>query len=68
MQLALNDVTEDQANLATNVVDALKKMRLMIADLQKKLEDKKQDQAKENKLTYAKRRLARKKKWDETLT
>jgi hypothetical protein len=38
MQDAITDVTKDQANLATNVVDALKEMKLTIAKLQKKVD------------------------------
>jgi len=37
MQEAISDVTKDQANLATNVVDALKEMKLTIAELQRKI-------------------------------
>ena len=37
MQEAITDVTKDQANLASNVVDALKEMKLTIAKLQKKV-------------------------------
>lgn len=37
MQEAITNVTKDQANLATNVVNALKEMKLTIAKLQKKI-------------------------------
>jgi hypothetical protein len=40
IQEAITDVTKDQANLATNVVDALKEMKLTIAELQKKVDQK----------------------------
>jgi hypothetical protein len=40
MQEAITDVTKDQANLATNIVDALKEMKLTIAELQKKVDQK----------------------------
>ncbi len=39
MQEAITDVMKDQANLATNVVDALKEMKLTIAELQKKINE-----------------------------
>lgn len=38
MQNALTDVTNDRANLATNVVDALKQMSLKMEELQKKVD------------------------------
>jgi hypothetical protein len=40
MREAITDITKDQANLATNVVDALKEMKLTIAELQKKVDQK----------------------------
>jgi hypothetical protein len=38
LQEAITDVTKDQANLATNVVDALKEMKLTIEELKKKVD------------------------------
>ena len=37
LQNAITDVTKDQVNLASNVVDALKEMKLTITALQKKI-------------------------------
>ena len=64
IQEAITDITQDQANLATNVVEALKEMKLTIADLQKKINHNTASPA--SKPTevgkwYAKKRAERKK-------
>ena len=57
MQEAITDVTKDQANLATNVVDALKEMKLTIAELQQKVNAT--PTPSENKKSSAERRAER---------
>jgi hypothetical protein len=69
MQEAITDVTKDQANLATNVVDALKEMKLTIAELQKKVDQKAATTSSESteagKLSYfAEKQAKQKKKWE----
>lgn len=69
MQDALANVTNDQANLATNVVDVLKQMSLKMDELQKKV-----DQATAsptttptaNRKTWAERKAERDKRLEET--
>lgn len=68
MQEAITDVTKDQANLATNVVEALKEMKQTIAELQKKVNaatpsptTKSADTGK----TYAEKRAERKKRFQD---
>ena len=71
MQEAITDITKDQANLATNVVDALKEMKTTIAELQKKVDQKGTTAASESteagkskSAYYAKKRAERKKKME----
>lgn len=75
MQDALADVTKDQANLATNVVDVLKKMSLKMDELQKKVDQATASPkatpsttATTNGKIWAERRAERKKRFEEAPT
>ena len=70
IQEAITDVTKDQANLATNVVEALKEMKLTIAELQKKVDQKAATTPSnftetEKSSYHAEKRAERKKRWQE---
>ena len=68
IQEALSDVTKDQANLAMNVVDALKEMKLTIAELQKKINQPAASPTAtptETGKSYAERRAERRKRFQD---
>jgi hypothetical protein len=72
MQEAITDVTKDQANLATNVVNTLKEMKLTITKLQKKVDQKAATTSSESTEAgkssyYAEKRAKQRKKWEVAL-
>ena len=61
--MQITDISDDQANLATNVVETLKEMKVTIAELQKKVEGNRNDQAANKALTD--KQMARRKRFNE---